>query len=358
MGKTSTYYLHWIDQININFSDRVGKKSANLGELHGAGFQVPKGFALGLDIYEGFMKRTGALEEINHYLTNVQARGINGSDFERHEEESRFLRGIVESKKWPADMEHLILQYYEDLCKFTGKESVPVAVRSAGPLSRPGQYETYLYARGRKEILQKIIKVFSSTFNIQSLLIREQAGLPRNYDPIGVAVTQMVNAKAAGVIFTLNPINGDRSKIIIEGNWGLGESVVGGHVIPDEWEIDKVLLEIIRRKISHKQIEYIVDHHSQEVILSGIPPEKQAAPCLTDPEILELARLAKAIEKHFGRPQDIEWAIDKDLSFPDNIFFVQTRPETAWNAKLLEPKLKTTGSPSLDVINFYRNLKA
>ncbi|EFK97708.1 phosphoenolpyruvate synthase, partial [sediment metagenome] len=152
-----------------------------------------------------------------------------------------------------------------------------------------------------------------------------------DYDPIGVAVLKMVNSKAAGVMFTLNPANGDRSKIMIEGNWGLGESVVSGSVTPDEWIVDKVVIEIVKRTISTKTFEFAFDESTGRVRMLDVPTNRQNLPCLTDEEILELARVGKKLERHYGIPQDIEWTIDRDLPFPENIFFVQTRPETIWS---------------------------
>ena len=358
MSATLTNYIYWLDEIDKDYGHLVGKKCANLGELTRAGFPVPRGFALSVDMYKKFMNDTGAFEEISRYLKNFDTGNDPLANLNKYNEASNVLRHIVETKWWPSEMEDFIARFYERLCEKSGIDNVPVAVRSAGLLSYPGQYETYLYVRGKTEVMKHIIKVFSSTFNVRSLLAREKAGRIQNYEPIGIAVNQMVNAKAAGVIFTLNPVNGDKSKIAIEGNWGLGQSVVGGFVTPDEWKVDKVVLEIISRKISSKQIEYLVDHKLTKVTEVHIPKERQAVPCLTDEEIIELARIAKAIEKHFGTPQDIEWAIEKESAFPKNIFFVQTRPETVWNNRIIESKLKTTGSPSRDVISFYRNLKA
>jgi pyruvate,water dikinase len=200
--------------------------------------------------------------------------------------------------------------------------------------------------------------VWSSTFNQRSIHARHLAGLPLDYDPIGVAVLKMVNSKAAGVMFTLNPANGDRSKIIIEGNWGLGESVVSGSVTPDEWIVDKVVIEIIRRTISNKTLEFALEESTGRPRMLEVSSDRQSIPCLTDEEVLELARLGKKLEQHYGAPQDIEWTIDRDLPFPENVIFVQTRPETIWSKKRAGGKLKTSGSASGDVIDFYRNLKA
>jgi pyruvate,water dikinase len=254
-------------------------------------------------------------------------------------------------------MAEVILRYYTEVCGRTGSRECPVATRSAGTASHPGQYETFLHVRGQGEVLRNIIRVWGSTFNQRSLVARARGGYTLEYDPIGVAVLQMVNAKAAGVMFTLNPATGDRAKIMIGGNWGLGETVVSGSVTPDEWMVDKVVMEIIKKTISPKGIEYIVNA-SGTVVAVGIPPDRQNSPCLTDAEVIALAKGGKQIEQHFGEPQDIEWVIDKDLPLPESIFFVQTRPETTWKEKAKDAKLTSTGDVKKDIVQFWMKVKA
>jgi pyruvate, water dikinase len=350
-------WIYWLDEVDKDLSDVVGKKCANLGEMTRAGFRVPCGFALSLEAYDRFMNESRALSEINDLLKQFKADAHDPAYLGKWGEVSEVVRGIAETKTMPPDMQETIGAYYDELCHRTGIADCPVATRSAGPASHPGQYETFLHIKGISDVLQHIIKVWASTFNMRSLVARARGGYRLDYDPIGVAVLQMVNAKAAGVMFTLNPANGDRAKIMIDGNWGLGESVVSGSVTPDEWVVDKVVLEIITHIVSPKGLEYILDP-SGKVIASDIPPERQNIPSLTDQEVLELAKGGKRIEQHYGVPQDIEWVIDKDLPFPENVFFVQTRPETIWSRKQPESKLKTTGNVTADVVSFWRNVKA
>ena len=355
---SSTNWIYRFDEIGSEDNDRVGKKCAQLGEMTKAGFNVPPGFALGVQAYEVFMKKSGAYEDIGYYLTKFEADPRNPSDLPKYDKASKIIRAMIETKAMPEELEDSITKYYDELCHVSGVNNVSVATRSAGPSSHPGQYETFLHVQGKQEVIRNIIKVWSSTFNQRSIHARHLAGLPLVYDPIGVAVLKMVNSKAAGVLFTLNPANGDRSKIMIEGNWGLGESVVSGSVTPDEWIVDKVVIEIVKRTISNKTLEFVFDESTRRVRMLDVPEDRQNLPCLTDEEILELAKLGKKLERHYGTPQDIEWTIDRDLPFPGNIFFVQTRPETIWSKKKSGGKLKTTGSASRDVIDFYRNLKA
>jgi pyruvate,water dikinase len=148
----------------------------------------------------------------------------------------------------------------------------------------------------------------------------------------------MVNARTSGVIFTLNPINGEPSRVVVEGSWGFGEAVVSGSVTPDKFVVDKVVGEINERTISAKTIECVYEP-GKGIVHADVPADRQSLPCLDDSELIELVRIAKLIEDHYGSPQDIEWAIDRDLSFPDNIFILQSRPETVWSQRPADPVL-------------------
>jgi len=150
---------------------------------------------------------------------------------------------------------------------------------------------------------------------------------------ISVGVQKMVNARVAGVIFTINPVTGKLNHIVIEANWGLGESVVSGSVTPDDYIVDKNTLQIVEKRIAKKTVEYIRDPKTGKTIHAQVDAERQNIPCLTDEEIIKLAEIAKKIEEHYRKPQDIEWAIERDMSFPENIFIVQSRPETVWSLK-------------------------
>jgi pyruvate,water dikinase len=280
-------------------------------------------------------------------LETFRADPNNLCDAPKYEEASQTMRRIVEKETMPEVMANVIATFYDELCRRAGVSNVPVSVRSAGPVSHPGQYETYLYIRRKSEVIKKVIKVWSSTFNQRSLLGRARGGLPLDFDPIGVAVIGMVHAKSAGVMFTANPISGDPSRIRIEGNWGLGESVVSGSISPDEWMVDKVTFEISHRKIRQKIQEYVLDSSTFTYLYTVVPPERQKVPCLSDEEIIELAKIGKKIEQHFGTVQDIEWAIDKELPFPENLFILQTRAAHV----LSKREEKTLADTPIDVIS-------
>ena len=178
----------------------------------------------------------------------------------------------------------------------------------------------------------------SSLFTPRAISYRMKMGFPHEKVLISVGVQKIVDAKAAGVMFTLNPVNGDPSKVVIEGSWGLGETVVSGQVNPDKFVVDKVTKEI-ERTVSQKGVECIFDPEKGIVRHLDIPPERREIQCIKDEEVLELARYAKKVEEYYGCPQDIEWAIDKNRPFPFNIFMVQSRPETVWSQQKKEPVL-------------------
>jgi pyruvate,water dikinase len=315
-------FIYWFGQLRSEHTDLVGKKSANLSEMSWLGLPVPAGFAISLSAYETFMDRTNAVQEVREYVSKL---GGALKNVQALEEASKNLRNIIESKSMPNDMEENIVAAYDELCHRCGTSDVAVSVRSAGAVSRPGQYETYLNVKVKADLIEKIKRVWSSTFGACALAFRQQKDLPLEKDPLGVAVVRMVNAYAAGICFTANPNTGDTSKIIIEGNWGLGESVVSGSVIPDRYVLDKQTLQIQERELGEKA-RYIVcgDVGSVE---RDCPPEKVSCFCLSDEEAKEIGRLGKVLETHFnGVPQDLEWALDSDMLSPKNVVLLQTRP--------------------------------
>jgi pyruvate,water dikinase len=342
-------WIYWFEEIDKEFNDVVGKKCANLGELKRAGFPTPPGFALSVAAYEMFLKESGVIEEIRKVFASFKADPNDPADLPKYEKTAQKVRGILESKKMPGYMEEVIGTHYDELCDRTRIPNISVSTRSAGPTSHPGQYESYLHVKGRYDVLQNIKKVWSSTFNQRSIVARARKNMPLYFDPIGVAVMMMVDARSAGVMFTLNPTNGDFSKIVIDANWGLGEGVVSGSTGVDEWMVDKVSFDIVKSKFLPKLIQYEFDPKIGKPAYIDVPPEKQNVPCLDRDEVIAISRIGKEIEKYFGVPQDIEWAIDKDLPFPQSILILQTRPETTLS-KRKGKSVTENGTSALDYV--------
>ena len=332
-------WIYRMSEIGAEHNDIVGKKCANLGELTKAGFHVPAGYALGVAAYTRFIEETGVKERLLEPLSSFQADPENVVDTPKYEELSKTMRGIAESTKMPPDMEETAKEYYAELCKMAGRDDIYVACRSAGAKSHPGQYETFLNVRGADDVVHNIIRVWASTFNTRSIISRARLGLPLHDDPIGVAVLTMVDAKAAGVLFTVNPINGDDSKVALEAGFGFGEAVVSGNVNPDRFLVDKVTMEIEEKVIADKGNEFALNPETGEMEYKKLSEDQKNLPCLEDREILELTKIAKKVESHFGCAQDIEFCISGTLSFPESIFLVQARPEAVWGKKKKEVML-------------------
>jgi len=313
-------WIYWFEELGSKHNDMVGKKCANLGEMTQLGMRVPPGFAICVDGYEQFMEQSGAGEEIRRYVKD-SAAGFK--EVEKQIEASRFIRGIIEAKPMPYDMKRELDAYYDELCARVGMDQVRVAVRSSGAVSMPGQMETFLNVLGKDAVSNHVIKVWGSAFTARAIAFRIEKGMEMVKAPIGVAVLKMVNAKSAGVVLTVLPTTGDISKVVVEGNWGLGESVVSGEVNPDHFLVDKETLDV---ESTVNQKPKMVVYRSSGTATCDVPQDMQNQPCLSKEEVLEIVRVSLDVEKHFNTPQDMEWVVDFDLPFPENIFWVQARP--------------------------------
>lgn len=316
----SEKWVLWFEELGQEDRELVGRKCANLGEMAKMGLRVPPGFALSVEAYKDFMSLTGAVAEIRKYLAKSKPK-----DLKQFNQASADIRQMVQSKAVPEKIEKAIVSHYNELSRRCHTDEVAVSTRSAGPASHPGQYETYLNVVGGSALVDKIRLVWASTFNPRSLVFRSRKKLPLESDPIGVAVQKMVKARSAGVIFTADPNTGDSSRMIIEGNWGLGESVVGGRSTPDIYILDKESLEIREKKLGPKS--RYVTFKKGGVAEKKTPPGKSDKFCLSDEEAREIGKLGRVLEKHFGEPQDAEWAVEEGKPFPESIILLQTRAE-------------------------------
>ncbi|MGD8983685.1 MAG: PEP/pyruvate-binding domain-containing protein [Desulfobacteraceae bacterium] len=325
--------IFWFEELGERHNDMVGKKCANLGEMVQLGLPVPPGFALSIDMYRKFIRETGAEEEMARYIEGLgELKDLGITQFE---EISKTIRGFIRGKEMPSRVKEDISAHYHELCERVGIPDMPVSVRSAGTESRPGMFETYLNVRGIADVLEKVKKVWASAYTTRAVAFRINKGLPVLGDELGVAVPKMVNARASGITFTVDPVTGDDSKIILEANWGLGEGVVSGAESVDGFVVEKADLEITKRHLGRKT--KCVVNTEDGADWADVPENMQGTPCVSDDEILEIARVAKSVEKSLGCPQDMEWAVDQDLNFPESIFWLQTRPAKTAAKKMVSP---------------------
>jgi pyruvate,water dikinase len=289
-----------------------------------AGFGVPPAFAVTTNAVAAFMNESGLEQEARAVHSDLDAAAR--------------MRAKMEQTDLPPKVGAEIAQAYRLLCERTGIGDVPVAVRSSGVAedlagaSFAGQYETYLWIEGAEAVLEHVRRCWTGLFAETVLTYRPGGGI--GDASMAVVVQQLVRPRAAGVMFTLDPVTGDRSKVVIEGSWGLGEPVVAGEVTPDRYRVDKVTLEVVDRAISDKTVEL------RREGMRDVPDERRSAPCLEDAHVAALAGLAKKIEKHRGAPQDIEWAVDEQGA----VHVLQVRPETVWSRR--EAKTVSVGGKS------------
>ena len=309
----------------------VGGKCASLGELMRAGLDVPAGFAVTTDAHRLFLETGDLRAREDELLGRVDYEHVSAVN-----EASRELRALVESAPVPDEVVADVKAAYRALARRASRDGLPVAVRSSATAedmaaaSFAGQLQTYLWISGENPVVEHLRLCWSGFFTPEAISYRKRMEIPPEAALMSVAIQQMVDARSAGVMFTLNPVNGDRSKIMIESTWGLGEAVVAGEVDPDRFLVDKVILEVLERTIAAKQVEYRFDGPAARVIAAPVDDDRREEASLSDPEVLALARLGKQIEKHYGRPMDVEWAVDAPSGA---LFLLQARAETVWSQR-------------------------
>ncbi|MFO1078955.1 MAG: PEP/pyruvate-binding domain-containing protein [Burkholderiaceae bacterium] len=335
----------WFEECLKESVPLVGGKCSSLGELIHAGVRVPPGFALTTEGYRRFMAEAGLDREVAALLS-----GVDPADLDAVEAASVRIRAAIEAQPFSTEIEDLVAEAYRKLALRCGLPAVPVAVRSSATAedlpdaSFAGQQDTFLWIRGIDEVLRHVRRCISSLYTGRAIAYRANKGFAGGDVAISVGVQKMANSFTAGVMFTIHPANGDRSVIVIDSNFGFGESVVSGEVTPDHFVVNKVTLDIIDRTVSCKERCYTVDPKTQTSRAVEVPFERQRVQSLIDDEITELAWMGKQIEKHYGRPMDIEWAVDKDLPSGGNIFILQARPETVWSVRSQQAVAGSAGS--------------
>jgi len=211
-----------------------------------------------------------------------------------------------------------------------------------------------LWVMGAQAMLKYVRSCWASLYSVPSIAYRRKHRMPESGVAMAVVIQQMVDARAAGVMFTRSPLTGDRSVITIEATWGLGSAVVSGEVTPDRFVIAKITGEISVRDISDKHVQHL-PAASGGVDEVETPEALRRIPCVSDQELSELKEIGRQVERHYGRPQDIEWAIDQN----GKIFLLQSRPETVWSAKNKDaaPVARPAENPLTHIMNIFGGRK-
>jgi pyruvate,water dikinase len=336
----SNDFIGWFADVGLADRPTVGGKGGSLGELTKAGIDVPPGFVVKTAAFERFVQ---ALEADGPIRAAVEA--LDPDDLEAVAACSKALRARLEAADMPDDLKAEITGAHAELCGASA--DAPVAVRSsattedAEDASFAGLQDTFLWVMGADDALKYVRTCWASLYSTESMTYRRRHGLPEAGVHMAVVVQTMVDARTAGVMFTRSPTTGDRSVMTIEGAWGLGSAVVGGEVTPDHWVVAKITGEITVRDLSDKHIQH------RPAPGGGVHDEEVASdlrkePCLSDAELLGLRDIGRKVERHYGRPQDIEWAVDRASG---RILLLQSRPETVWSSKEAAPVASAKDNP-------------
>ncbi|HEX7456074.1 MAG TPA: phosphoenolpyruvate synthase [Candidatus Nanoarchaeia archaeon] len=319
----------WFSEIDKDDIPAVGGKAANLGELTKAGIRVPNGFTIVSKAYFDFLEAADLNTKISRLLQKVDP---NNTDLLN--EISGLIKKAIGASKIPPDLSRAVVGNYK---KLSANSSALVAVRSSATAedlpqaSFAGQQATFLNVKGEKELLEAVRKCWASLYEPRAIFYREEKGFDHLKVGIAVAVQKMIQSEVSGVMFTIDPVKNDKSKIVVEAVWGLGESIVQGSVNPDHYEIDKKDLHITDKQISTQAKQLIkVGKQNKEIPVAAA---FQAVQKLPNEKIKELSKIGTKIESHYGFPQDIEWALEDGV-----INIVQTRAVTT--VEKIEKSLK------------------
>jgi pyruvate,water dikinase len=338
----------WFADIRLADRLEVGGKGGSLGELTRAGIEVPAGFVLKTAAFERFIE---ALERESPVRERVES--LKAGDLGAITALSGELRARFAATPLPADVADAIARAVEELGN--GAAQSGVAVRSsattedAADASFAGLQDTYLWVQGVKETRDRVRSCWGSLYSLESMSYRRKRDFKERNVAMAVVVQTMVDARTAGVMFTRSPLTGDRSVMTIEGSWGLGSAVVGGEVTPDRWVVGKITGEISVREISTKLIRHAAAAGGG-IETVPVPEDLQLAACMSDDEIENLRTIGRKVERHYGRAQDIEWAVERGS---EKILLLQSRPETVWSAKESAPVGRAAADPSSHVLSIF-----
>jgi len=335
-------FVKWFSELNKNSGNIAGGKGANLAEIYNLKIPVPPGFVITAQAYDYFIKKAGLKDKIKELLGRIKYE-----DTEKLDEITKQIRVFIMDSKFPKEMQEEIIESYEtlsvkkieiekgcahDILK-NSSEPTFVAVRSSATTedlaeaSFAGQQDSFVNIKGEESLIKHIKKCFASLYTSRATYYRNKQGFKDIQASLAVVIQKMVDSEKSGVIFSKDP-SYKNDNIIIESVWGLGEGIVSGSITPDKHIVSKTDLKILDKKIADKKIAITRNSGGEKTIIK-LREEKSNHPVLKDSEIKKLAEFAIQLEEHYQKPQDIEFAIEKD-----EIFIVQTRPITTMGNRI------------------------
>ncbi|MFA5003779.1 MAG: phosphoenolpyruvate synthase [Candidatus Saccharimonadales bacterium] len=324
-------YIKFFKEISLPDIPEVGGKNASLGEMYRylapKGINLPNGFATTSQAYFYFLDQTGIAQKIDEIL-----RGLDVKNVREVAKRGAKIRAIIIKAKLPKDFEDEIRRGYKELSQVCGKGDLVVAVRSSATAedlpnaSFAGQQETYLNIKGEKNVLRATKECIASLFTDRAIVYRIENKFEHMKVALSVGIQQMVAVRsaAAGVMFTIDTESGFKNAVVVSSIYGLGENIVQGRVSPDEFTVFKPTLAILKKKVGAKK-EKMIPVSGSKTKNTPVSQKDQERFSITDQQVKTLASWAIEIEKHYGKPMDIEWALDED---DNKLYIVQARSET------------------------------
>lgn len=315
-------FIAWFGEIDRRDVSIAGGKGASLSDMARAGLPVPPGFVICTGAFDQFLRESRLGGEIERIM-----QGLNVEDNAALEQVAQEITQKIEAQQPSEGLRGMIVGAYRKLCADYGDLAV-VAVRSSAAAedsqaaSFAGQQETFLNIFGEDCVMNQVRACWSSFFKPRAIFYRGQKGNLKDTS-MAVVVQRMVNPEKSGVMFTVDPVQRRRDRVMIEAAWGLGEAVVSGLVTPDNYVVNKTNGYLVSKFISRKMVMIVRQDNGIGVREVELPPEKAQAQVLTAEEIAQLAELGNSIERHFGCPQDVEWAIEGS-----SLYILQSRPVT------------------------------
>lgn len=303
-------------ELSKNDTHLAGGKGASLGEMTQAGIPVPPGFVVTANSFDRFLIETDLVQEVEAQLDKV-----NYEDVSSVEKASKTIQDLIHDAKFPKDIEKEILSEFKKI------KVAYVAVRSSATAedssvaSWAGELESYLNTN-IKNLLGNVKKCWASLFTPRAIVYRQEKGLRGTKVSVAVVIQAMIQSEVAGICFTVHPVTEDKNQLIIEAGYGLGESIVSGQITPDSYVIHKNDYELIDMNIAD-QPKMLIRNPRGGNVWKNIAKNKTELQKLPTDRIIELAKICINIEKHYKKPQDIEWAFEKK-----KLYIVQSRPIT------------------------------
>lgn len=323
-------YIESITDKGSGSAGRLGGKGMSLQRLAGWGFRVPEAFVVTADAYRQAL--AGSLGAKVDFLASTIAQAANPDELAAT---ASTIRSLLYAETRDHLAEAAVRRAYAELAAQTGDDTLSVAVRSSSTaedsaaLSFAGGHDTLLWVSSAADVSDAVRRCWASLYSARAVAYRRHTG-HRGRAAMAVVVQRMVNARAAGVFATLNPANGDRSKIVIESVWGLGEPLMSGTATPDRFVVDKVTGEIVDWSLARKEFRVSRDPRTGRGVRTLTVAEGDVARAsLSAAELIEIVSLARSVERRAGCPQDAEFAVSES-----GTYLLQARPETVWSRRV------------------------